>query len=53
MRLAGSSGAGLRQVISSEALWNDVGCTAALPFVCQRESLRLGKQSKATHLGVP
>ncbi|KAG2482319.1 hypothetical protein HYH03_018741 [Edaphochlamys debaryana] len=39
VRLAGSSGAGLREVVSPSALWYDMGCTAALPFICQRSRL--------------
>lgn len=38
VRLGGSGGAGLREVLSPEALWNDLGCSAVLPFVCQRKS---------------
>ncbi|KAG2487945.1 hypothetical protein HYH03_013524 [Edaphochlamys debaryana] len=38
IRLAGSSGAGLRQVQGSESQWFDMGCTLALPFVCQRSA---------------
>ncbi|KAG2487581.1 hypothetical protein HYH03_013860 [Edaphochlamys debaryana] len=34
--LAGNSGAGLREVVSSEAAWVDLGCSSNLPFVCQR-----------------
>ncbi|KAG2424121.1 hypothetical protein HXX76_014795 [Chlamydomonas incerta] len=37
VKLAGSSGGGLRQVVGAEAQWSDMGCTAALPFVCQRK----------------
>lgn len=38
VRLAGGSGAGLRQVVSPAAQWYDLGCTTALPFVCARKS---------------
>ncbi|KAG2491888.1 hypothetical protein HYH03_009840 [Edaphochlamys debaryana] len=34
--MAGSSGAGLREVASSATTWYDMPCTAALSFVCKR-----------------
>ena len=48
IRLGGSSGGGLRIVVSQEAQWYDMGCTAALPFVCQRKSLRRGTHAWQT-----
>ncbi|KAG2440759.1 hypothetical protein HXX76_003616 [Chlamydomonas incerta] len=39
VRLAGSSGAGLRSVVSGSAEWSDLGCSITLPFVCKRPAL--------------
>ncbi|KAG2489770.1 hypothetical protein HYH03_011721 [Edaphochlamys debaryana] len=36
VQLAGSAGAGLREVVSTEAQWSDMSCGVALPFVCER-----------------
>ena len=53
VRMAGSSGSGLREVEGSEALWYDMGCSLALPFVCKREWWRCcGGHSRCT-IGAP
>jgi hypothetical protein len=36
VKLAGSMGAGLREVVSTVAMWYDMGCTTQLPFICKR-----------------
>ncbi|KAG2485484.1 hypothetical protein HYH03_015758 [Edaphochlamys debaryana] len=37
MTLAGSTGGGLREVVSSTAEWADMSCDLTLPFVCRRK----------------
>ncbi|KAG2490017.1 hypothetical protein HYH03_011482 [Edaphochlamys debaryana] len=34
--LEDSAGAGLREVVSENSKWSDLGCTVALPFVCKK-----------------